>query len=120
MSDVKLSPEAQKALQDQAVKSKVEEMTNLSRLVANNLNLICSNDVKIPSAYAKPVAEIQAWLEGMHKNISTQLETLKALLPQEQAVAAKVDEKAPVIDADTDKAVPLAVVVPTAPEAPQA
>jgi DNA-binding NtrC family response regulator len=118
---VKLSPEAQKALQDQAIKGKVDELSNLSRLVVNTLNLICSNDVKIPSAYAQPVAEIQAWLQGMHKNITPQLEAMKALLPKEEAdkvaTAEIKPEVAAAVDAGTPKAVALDVVSPDAPKA---
>lgn len=108
---VELSPESQQAVNNQAVKAKLDELTNLSRLAINTLNLICSNDVHIPSAYAQPVAEIQQWLQGMHKAIQPQLETLKALLPKEAApvvAAPAVDPKVEaIVDAGTSQAVPL-------------
>jgi hypothetical protein len=121
---VELSAEAQKALQDKAIQGKVTELKNIARLTTNTLNLICSNDVKIPSAYAQPVAEIQQWLQGMHKEFSNQIATLEAVLPktdkpQEPTTEVK-PEVAAVVDVGTPKAVALDVVSPTAPEAPKA
>lgn len=111
----KLSPEAQKALEIQAVQAKVNELTNISRLVVNTLNLICSNDIKIPSSYAKPVGEIQDWLTGMHQNLRQNLEVMQSLLPkaptaEAQAANPTVDPKQAVVDQGTDKAVKLEVV----------
>jgi lysophospholipase L1-like esterase len=111
----KLSPEAQKALEIQAVQAKVNELTNISRLVVNTINLICSNDIKIPSSYAKPVSEIQDWLTGMHQNLRQNLEVMQSLLPKapetvgQAAPAAEVAKQA-VVDQGTDKAVKLEVV----------
>lgn len=120
MSDqVKLSPEAQKVLQDQTITQKIQELELISRLAINTLNLICSNDVKIPSAYAKPVAEIQQWLEGMHKAVQENIQTVKALLSPEalkkvspMAEPVKAPES-PVVDAATPKAVTLEAIAPT-------
>lgn len=114
-----ISPESQKALRDQQIQEKINELTNLSRLVVNTLNLVCSNDITIPSAFAGPVSEIQQWLTGMHKNIGQQLEPLKALLPQPEATKAPVAATAPVVDAGSPTAVPLTVVAPET-EAPKA
>lgn len=110
-----LSPESQKAIQTQQVKGKFDELSNLSRLVVNTLNLVCSQDITIPSAYAGPVNEIQLWLQGMHKNIQSQLETLKALMPVAPATPASEPVKSPTVDAATPNAVALEVV-----EAPKA
>lgn len=116
---MQLSPESQKAIQDQQVKVKFDELTNLSRLAVNTLNLICSNDVKIPSAYAQPVAEIQQWLQGMHKGIQGQLETLQALLSKVEVTKAAETPKVAPVDAETPKVVALEVVAndTTPPEA---
>jgi hypothetical protein len=97
MSDTQtqLSPESQKALEQQVIKQKFDELTGISRLVVNTLNLLCSNDITIPSAYAKPVAEIQDWLNGMHQNVQQNLNVVKALLPQEPS---KSDVTAPVTE----------------------
>lgn len=119
MSTPTLSPESQKALQAQQIKTKFDELTNLSRLVVNTLNLVCSNDITIPSSYAGPVSEIQAWLQGMHKNIGQQLETIKALLPKAEATTPSEAPVSPTVDAGTPNAVPLSVVSPAA-EAPKA
>lgn len=122
---VELSPEARKAIEQQNVKTKVDELTNLSRLVVNTLNLVCSNDVKIPSAYAKPVSEIQSWLEGMHQNIQNNLNVLRPMLSPEdqkavpQQVTPQVEAKQPMVDAETPKAVKLEVAPETV-EAPKA
>lgn len=90
----KLSPESMKALEQQSVKQKLAELENVSRLSVNTLNLICSNDVKIPSAYAKPVAEIQDWLTAIHSGVQPQIETLKALLPKDASAASVEGSKA--------------------------
>lgn len=114
---VELSDEAKRALQAQQVKAKVEELTNISRLAVNTLNLVCSNDIKIPSAYAQPVAEIQAWLQGMHKAVQDNINVLRPLLsPEDQKVVPQVVEtpKTPVVDAETPKAVKLEVAPETA------
>lgn len=111
-----LSPESQKALEIQAIQQKVKEIENVSRLCVNTLNLLCSNDITIPSAYAKPVAEIQDWLTGMHQNFQQNLNVLKPLLPAE---APKSDQAAPtventakdaVVDQGSGKAVKLEVL----------
>lgn len=112
----KLSAEAQKALQDQTILQKVTELEQISRLAVNTLNLICSNDIKIPSSYAKPVAEIQDWLTGMHKAVQDNIQTVKALLSPEALKKAssnapvQEEAKSPVVDAQSPTAVPLEVV----------
>jgi len=112
----KLSPESQKAIELQAVKAKVDELTNISRLVVNTLNLLCSNDITIPSAYAKPVGEIQDWLTGMHQNLQNNLNILRPMLPVEapkadQAAPQVVEaQKAPAVDQGSGKEVKLEVV----------
>lgn len=111
-----LSPESQKALETQAIKQKVTELENVSRLCVNTLNLLCSNDITIPSAYAKPVGEIQDWLTGMYQNFQNNINVLRPLLPVEAPKpdqAAPVVEKAveaPTMDQGTAKAVKLEVV----------
>lgn len=73
---------------NKAIETKINELTNVSRLIANNINLI--NDVEIKGAYAGPVAEILGWLTGFKQSVQNQIETLKATLPKEEVKEAEI------------------------------
>lgn len=78
-----LSPEAQQAVQDEATKAKIEELTNLSRITTNLVVLLGSQDVTIPINHAEPVGEIKRWAEAVNHQTKLQLE---ALQPKKEAV----------------------------------
>lgn len=99
---VSLSPDSLKALESQKladVKAKINDLNNTSRLASNVLNLMCANDIKIPTAYAKPVSEIQDWMTELHKAVRQQITTLESLLPKDEAA------KAPELAIEAPKAV---------------
>ncbi len=111
-NETKISPESQKVLEQQAAEAKLKELEGISRLVVNTLNLICSKDITIPSAYAKPVGEIQDWLSGMHQNLQQNISMIKSVLPAEKVKdvpEAKEDVKQPVVDQGSGKEVALEV-----------
>ncbi len=109
MSDTKISPESQRVLEQQAAEAKLKELEGISRLVVNTLNLICSKDISIPSAYAKPVGEIQDWLTGMHQNLQQNIQMIKSVLPAEKKPEPNEVATRPVVDQGSGKEVALEV-----------
>ena len=71
------------------IETKIAELTNVTRLIQNTLNLI--GDVEIKGAYAGPVAEIQAWLTGFKASVDTQIEGFKGSLPKEEPKAVEAE-----------------------------
>lgn len=65
---------------NQKVQEQINALKNVTRLAQNTLNLI--NDMEIKCAYAGAVLEIQQWLDGIAKTITSQQSALEALLPK--------------------------------------
>lgn len=77
-----MSQENDKQIEIAQIEAKIRELTEVSRIVANTLNLIADMDIK--GAHVEPVLEIVNYNRGFKTKVDQQIETFKSMLPKKE------------------------------------
>ena len=88
------------------IKARLAELTNVSRIISNGLNVVI--DAPIKGGHAGAVAEFLHWLTGFNQSVTQQIKTLEATLPKpepKKAIVPKVVTVPTAGDAATPKPV---------------